>query len=127
MFSDYLTENGLEKEGYNVKLSLLTEIEARISSLNDSEFVSNHDKYYAALNYKAIKENILVLYIYMMYKKKTSDTLDKLDTFIEGLGKKNEEELLNIFELDNSIFTNLNIANKFGKFLQSESVEIKKR
>lgn len=127
IFSDYLIENGLEKQGYNVKISLLTEIKDSISNLNDSEFISNYDKFYALLNYKAIKENILVLSVYMMYKKNPSDILNKMDMFIDGLGKKNEQELLNIFGLDNSIFTNLNIANKFGKFLQSESKEIKQK
>lgn len=125
VFSDYLIQNGLEKHGYNVKVKLLNEIKYHIFQ------IKNYDEdgqiFLAQYNYNVIKDNILAIYLYLMYKKTPNEILTKLNTFIDSLGKKNEEELLNIFGLDSSIFTDLNISDNFKSILEAERNEIKQK
>lgn len=125
VFSDYLTQNGLEKHGHNVKVKLLKEIKYHISEIKKHE--TNGEMFFALYNYNAIKDNIFALSLYMEYKKNSNYILNKLDEFIDSLGKKDEKELLNIFGLSSSIFTDLNISNNFKNILETESKEIKQR
>lgn len=125
IFSDYLIDNGLEKHGYNIKISLLNEIKMHITTIK--EYNNDKQMFYAPFNYHAIKDNILAICIYLMYKKKPNDTIDKLNIFMDGLGKMNEEELLNIFDLNSSIFMDKNTPNDFFQILTEQKEEIKRK
>ena len=54
--------------------------------------------------YGMLKSSILAYCIYEMYKKDPTETLKKVDLFLENLNILSEDKLLNIFKLDNSIF-----------------------
>lgn len=123
VYSDYLMENGLEKHGYNLKISMLKEIQDHI--FNIKYYKSNGKILWAPFNYKLIKDNILAISIYMMYKKEPKSTLNKLNNFIKSLGNKNEEELLSILDLNNSIFTDINLSNNFAEILKTQIDEMK--
>lgn len=124
VFSDYLIDNGLEKHGYNIKVRLLKEIKNHIFEINEYNY--DHEMFYAPFNYYAIKGNILAICIYVMYKKNPSDIINKLNIFIQNLGKMNEDELLNIFGLNSSIFIDKNTPNDFLQILTEQQEEIKK-
>lgn len=125
LFSDYLIENGLEKHGHNVKVKLLKEIKNHMREIKQYE--EDGQMFLAPYNYNAIKNNILALDLYIKYKENPNYILSKIDEFIDGLGKMNEEELLNIFELDNSIFSDINISENFKNILETERENIRQK
>lgn len=107
VFSENLKKNGLLKEAYNIKVSLLNEIKDYYAQLNkdllvyqDDDVENYMDKVVFEYKYHLLKDIVLAFYLYDMYLMNPEETLIKMDFFILNLNKKTEDELLNIFGLD---------------------------
>jgi hypothetical protein len=135
IFSDYLKENGFEKEAYNLKISFLNQIRNQLIELKyelhdylNRPRKKSIDNFIFEYKYESSRDMILALYLYDRYLLNPENTLIKIDYFILNLNKLSEDELLSILDFDKNIFNNINkVFSKIYNKLEKERLMLLKK
>lgn len=133
VFSEFLKNNNLLKESYEIKYFIFKQINDFSSELNHEYYdyleysdEQNLNKFVFEFKYMYFKNMLLALQFYYMYKTNTDLTIKKITYFIDNIYKVTDNELLRIIEIDMSAFNNENI-NKLYNELVEEKSKIKRK
>ena len=129
IFSDYLKENGFEKEAYNLKISFLNQIRTQLIELKyelhdylNRPRKKSIDNFIFEYKYESSRDMILALYLYDRYLLNPENTLIKIDYFILNLN------ILSILDFDKNIFNNINkVFSKIYNKLEKERLMLLKK
>jgi len=132
VYADWLKENNMLKESYDLKLLLLKQTKTLLNELQEKFYIyfngkhrTDSNDYFFEYKYNLLNDIILAFYLYDMYLLEPKETIKKIDSFISNLKKLDEKELLKILKLDNSILNGDKIVYKLYEQLQFEKSNIK--
>lgn len=132
VFADYLKNNGLKKEGFELKLLTFRHIKNLIKTLYEqlSEYKNSDEQrrfdYYYEKNYRILKSYYLSLHFYFLYKDNPKDTLKIIDSFIKQVKILDDNEIIKKFNLNKKCFSNDNVY-KLYRELSYEKSNIKRK
>ena len=115
VFADYLKDNGLKKEGFELKLLVFRHIKNLIKTLYEqlSEYKNRGEQsrfdYFYEKSYMALKSYYLSLHFYFLYKDNQKDALKIINSFIKEVKVLDDNELIKKFNLNQKCFSNDNV------------------
>lgn len=135
IFADWLKENNLLKESYNIKISILNQAKKLANELYDEidSYFQNKKKrcseadYFFKYKYNLLKQIVLAICLYNLYLSNPEQTLKRVELFVLNLKKLEEEELLQILGMNNNIFDNNQIVYKVCGKVKEEKKKILKK
>lgn len=132
VFADYLKDNGLKKEGFELKLLVFRRVKDLIKTLYEqvSEYNSTEKRirfdYYYEKTYMTLKSYYLSLHFYFLYKDNPKDTLKIINSFIKQVKILDDNEIIKKFNLNEKCFSNGNVY-KLYRQLSYEKSNIKRK
>lgn len=132
VFADYLKDNGLKKEGFELKLLTFRHIKNLIKTLYEQleEYKNSDEKrrfdYFYEKSYKSLKSYYLSLHFYFLYKANQKDALKIINSFIKEIKLLDDNEIIKKFNLNKKCFSNDNVY-KLYRELSFEKSNIKRK
>ena len=133
IFSNFLKDNNLLKESYEIKNLIFRQTNDFSRELNDEYYdyleysdEQSFNRFIFEFKYKYFKNILLALQFYYMYKANVDLTIQKIKYFIDNIYKVTDNELLSVIKIDMSDFNNENI-NKLYNELVEEKGKIKRK
>lgn len=132
LFSDFIKDNGMIKESYEIKYLIFSQIKIFLNELSEEyfEYICYDDndlfnKFIFDFKYRYLKSILLALQFYYMYKENAIETTQKINYFIKNIYKMSDEELLINLNID-LYFNNENISKLYNE-LKEQKEKIKRR
>lgn len=132
VFADYLKDNGLKKEGFELKLLVFRHVKDLIKTLYEQigEYNSIEQRirfdYYYEKTYMTLKSYYLSLHFYFLYKDNPKDSLKIINRFIKEVKVLDDSEIIKKFNLNKKCFSNGNVY-KLYRQLSYEKSNIKRK
>lgn len=132
VFADYLKDNGLKKEGFELKFLVFRHVKDLIKTLYEQigEYNSTEQRirfdYYYEKTYMTLKSYYLSLYFYFLYKDNQKDALKIINSFIKEVKVLDDNEIIKKFNFNKKCFGNDNVY-KLYRELSYEKSRVKQK